>query len=287
MKTIYVHLDPTKFDFSPDLKDNSYTFSDIPGYAEVSFKQSLKYLNDEVIILTNDKIKKYNNDINEFYLLCKTYLPSHYNDPFWLLTLLRIYVLYLYVKDNNINKFLHMEYDNLIYDKLQCLDKLKDGIYFTYVGPLDGGSAGIVFCNNLNNFDSFIQSIKKLIKNGENKLRNITGNNIISEMNMIHLIYRGTKGIMDYLPTLPEDKYFDELGIVFDGASYGQFISGTNNGHDKGWAGNHHRIGSLINQNKLNVEFNFKTKKPNVTYNGKKSLIGNLHIHKKNLNEFV
>ena len=36
--------------------------------------------------------------------------------------------------------------------------------------------------------------------------------------------------------------------MVFDGASYGQFISGTNNGHDKGWAGNHHRIGSLINQ---------------------------------------
>ena len=104
---------------------------------------------------------------------------------------------------------------------------------------------------------------------------------------MIHLISRGTKEIMHYLPTLPGDKYFNELGMVFDGASYGQFISGTNNGHSKGWAGNHHRIGSLINQKIINVEFNFENKKPYVVYNGDKTLIANLHIHKKNLNEFV
>lgn len=287
MKTIYVHLDPTKFDFSSELKDNNYTFSDVPEYAKVSFQQSSKYLNDDVIVITNEKLQKYNNDINDFFSLCKTYMPSHYNDPFWLLTLLRLYVLYLYVKDNNINVFLHMEYDNLIYDELKCLNKLKNGVYFTYVGPVDGGSAGIVFCNNINNFSSFIESIKKLIKNGENKLQKITGNYIVSEMNMIHLISRGTKEIMHYLPTLPGDKYFNELGMVFDGASYGQFISGTNNGHSKGWAGNHHRIGSLINQKIINVEFNFENKKPYVVYNGDKTLIANLHIHKKNLNEFV
>lgn len=277
MKLIYIHLNPLAFDFSNELNISKYVFSDIPEYAQVSIEQS-KSLNYEVIVVTN--IKKYKAEINNFFNLCKTGFPSFYKDPFWLLTLLRLYVLYLYVEENNIEEFIHMEYDNLVYYPAEYLQNLESGIYFNRVGP-QCSSAGFIYNKGFSYIKRFINRIKQILSKGEDVLRSHTLHEHLSEMIMIDVIHRYTKDI-NYFPLLP----FEELinGFVFDGASYGQFLGGTNNGEGgKGWYGLHHYIGREIHNNNIKITFN---KKPYVIYNDNKIPIFNLHIHSKRLQEF-
>lgn len=286
MKLIYVHLNLNDFDFSDELKSSNFVYS-TPEYLQTSIDQSKKMLNiNDIVVLTNTDIKKYNDSINEFYELCKQNMPDLYNDPFWLLTLLRLIVLNLYVTDNKIEKFIHMECDNLIYDDMQCLAKLPNGIYFTRVGSIYS-SAGFVYCNSLRKINDFDKNIRKLIKKGQNTISKITGDSYISEMIMINLMSRGTKDVVSYLPIQPEDDFYDDLQLLFDGASYGQYIGGTNNGQPPGWAGNHHYIGALINSGQIKVMFDYDNKIPVVEKNNKQYKIGNLHIHSKQLSNYV
>lgn len=287
LKAIYAHLSPDKFSFSNELELSKYTFSDLPEYAKLSLAQTRKFLGNEPILLTNDNISKSSHEkIDEFYTLCKNNFPSFYKDTFWLLTLIRLYVVYLYCEENNINEFIHLEYDNLIYSDLTVLKSLPPSVYFTRVGPYCS-SAGFVYCNSLVNFAKFIEKIKQLIQKGEQTVRQFTRYDHLSEMIMIDLIFTHSKDVIDYLPILPEDvgsDNFNKLNVVFDGASYGQYLGGTNNGDNKGWTGRHHYTGAAIEDKKIKVIFD---KVPYCIANNKQIPILNLHIHSKNLGDFL
>jgi len=287
MKTIYTHLSPNKFSFSKELNHSNYTYSDIPEFAQISFQQSKKFLKDDPILLTNDTVDEhFKKEIEDFFQLCKNGFSSFYKDPFWLTTLLRLYVVYLYCEKNNINEFIHLEYDNLIYSDLKELKLLPPSIYFTRVGPYCS-SAGFVYCNSLFNFKQFIDKLKSLFIKGEQFVRKFTQYDHLSEMILIDLIYTHTKNNIDYLPILPfgsGSDNFDKIQVLFDGASYGQYLGGTNNGNNKGWYGQHHYIGQQIYNKNINVIFE---NKPYALYHNKKIPILNLHIHSKNLQQFV
>lgn len=280
MNILYSHLNINDFSFSKELKESRYTFTELPEYALDSIKQSNKFGKTHVVTI-ND-LKEEENKINEFYNLCKNNFPSYYKDSFWLLTLLRLYTLHLYVEKNNIEEFLHIEYDNLIYKDPKLLRKLPDGIYFTKVGP-ELASAGIVYCSKKQYLSKFIQRITSLIKKGERIVKQFTQQGFLSEMVLIDLIKTYTNDI-DYLPTLPGDKYFEQLQCVFDGASYGQYLGGTNNGHPPGWYGLHHNVGIALHNKKIEIIFD---KSPFVLYNNVNVNIFNLHLHCKQLKEFM
>jgi hypothetical protein len=288
---IYTHIDPTKLNFSNELSQSNFTFSDLPDYAYVSITQTKKLTEQEPIVLTNNYINQYFiNEVQEFYNICKLGMPSFYKDTFWLITLLRLYIVFLYCKKNNINKFVHLEYDNLIYTNFDNLKILEPRLYFTSVGPFCG-SAGFVFCNSLQRFEWFIQKLIQLLKKGEQHIQKFTQYDNLSEMILIDLIYNHTQDIIDYLPTLPfgeiTSKHYCDTNMVFDCASYGQYLGGTNNGADPGWTGRHHHIGCAIEDKKITVNFCQKTKMPTITYLNNTIPIGNLHIHSKNLKKFV
>jgi hypothetical protein len=287
MISIYTHLSPNKFSFFSELEHSNYTFSDIPEYAIESFKQTEKHLKTPPIILTNTDIdKNFKKEIDEFYQLCKNGFPSFYKDPFWLTTLLRLYVVFLYCEKHNINEFIHLEYDNLIYSDLKELTHLPQSLYFTRVGPFCS-SAGFVFCNSLEHFRKFIDKVKSLFIKGEETVKKFTQYGHLSEMILIDLIYTHTKEVIDYLPILPfspGNDNFDKLNVLFDGASYEQYLGGTNNGHNKGWHGLHHYVGQEISRNSIQIIFEDK---PYIFFNSKKIPILNLHIHSKKLKNFV
>jgi hypothetical protein len=289
MNSIFAHITPSKLPFASELKFDRYTFNNIPSYAKISFDQCEKFLNTKSIIIDDEYVHDVMiDDLVDFYNLCKKQFPSHYADSFWFITLIRLFVVYDYCVKNNINKFIHLEYDNLIYSDLKVLDNLKDSIYFTRVGK-DFASAGFVYCNNLNNFKLFLECIKKIINKGENFVKTyILPYPMISEMMMISLIKDHTKNIIDYLPILPNgmgSDNFDKLGVLFDGASYGQYIGGTNNGDGVGWAGNHHYVGKMIIDGELKIKF--ENHKPHAIIDGKIFDILNLHIHSKELINYV
>jgi hypothetical protein len=288
MKSIYVHLSPDKFSFSKELNHSNYTYFDLPDYAKYSFEQTEKYLNEKPILLTNQNaVEEFTNEINGFYELCKNGFPSFYRDPFWLTTLLRLYIVYLYVTKNKIEEFIHLEYDNLIYSDLKILQTLPKSIYFTRVGPYCS-SAGFVYCNSFEHLAKFINKLEQLLKKGEKTVRTFTQYDHLSEMILLDLIQTHTKNIMDYLPVLPTgigNDNFDKLQVLFDGASYGQYLGGTNNGHDKGWYGQHHYVGQQISQK--NIKAIFESGQPFIIYDNKRIPLQNLHIHSKNLKNFI
>jgi hypothetical protein len=290
MKSIYVHLRPDQFEFSNQLKHSGYVYTDLPAYANISIKQTEQFLNTPAILIDNDIVNdEFKTEINEFFKLCKSGFPSFYSDPFWLLTLLRLYVVFLYCKKHNIDNFVHLEYDNLIYTDLKCIEKLQPSIYFTKLGPYSG-AAGFVYCNSLSHFENFIQCIEQLLKKGENFVRRFTQYDFLSEMIMIDLISTHKQGVIDYLPILPNgvgSDNFDMLGSLFDCASYGQFLGGTNNGNEKGWYGLHQYIGQRIHNKSINIVFDKKQTPYVVLPNNDRLVINNLHIHSKKLENFI
>ena len=269
MKSIYVHLRPDQFSFSKEFTHSSYVYTDLPSYANLSMQQTQKFLNEESILLDNNIV---NNDffkeMEVFFNLCKEKFPSFYKDPFWFLTLARLYVVFLFCKRENISNFIHLEYDNLIYSDLNQLKTLKPSVYFTQVGPYCS-SAGFVYCNSLECFEKFINKLQQLINKGENIVRGFTQYDQLSEMIMLDLIFTHTKEIVDYLPILPLgncSNNFNDLQILFDGASYGHYLGGTNNGNESGWYGLHHYIGREIANKSIDVVF--ENNKPFVLFGG-------------------
>lgn len=282
IKTIYVHLSPTKLPFANELSLSKFTFDEIPDYTFSSIEQTKKKTNSECILLSDDSIKEFETDLLDFFELCKRGFPSFYKDTFWLLTLLRLYVVCLHTNKYDINSFVHLENDNLIYGDYSCLKNLSKGCYFSKVGP-SCGSAGFMFSNDREKFITTIEGLKHLLKKGENQVKQYTNYDFLSEMILIDILVRGNKA--EYLPLIPTDKYFDLTNCVFDGASYGQYIGGTNNGHNSGWYGLNHYIGQLLNHKK--IEILFENKQPSIIFENNKTNIFNLHIHSKKLNNYV
>lgn len=285
MKVILIHLSPHKLPIN-DRMLYDYTYDELPTYANICIDQCKKYLCDPIIVDDQYVTKYMQHDIQKLYTICKEKYPSQSTNAFWFTTLIRLFVLYHFCKRNNINEFIHMEYDNLIYSDMMMLKKLQPSVYFTRVGP-HISSAGFVYCNSLIHLDHFISKLIKLLHTDEQL---IYANNIvpyfmpISEMVMIDLIYRGTQNIVDYLPTSPfqiGDDHFNDLEILFDGASYGQYIGGTNNGHPKGFCDSNHYVGKNIIDN--NIKIIFENQKPYALYDNKLIPIANLHIHSKQL----
>lgn len=288
MISIFAHISPSKLPFANELRLDNYTFSGIPDYAKLSFDQCEKFLNAKPVIIDDEYVHDVMLDeITDLYNICKYNFPFHYSDAFWFITLARLFVVYNYCYKNNINKFIHLEYDNLIYSDLKVLDNLNESLYFTQVGQ-NFGSAGFVYCNSLKNFKEFLDHIKKILNKGEYFIRNFAPYPIISEMMMINLIKEHTKNIIDYLPALPHgvgSDNFDKLNVLFDGASYGQYIGGTNNGHDTGWAEEHHYVGKMILDGRLQIRF--ENQKPYGIIDRNVYDIMNLHIHSKKLINYV
>jgi hypothetical protein len=290
MKYIYTHLYPQKFDFSNEFSSIEWTFTELPAYVQDSIAQIKKYAGVDPVLVSNDWINaNAREEFLDFFNICKTNMPSLYRDAFWFLTLSRLYALFLYCKKENITKFIHLEYDNLIYSNFENFNLLKPGIYFTKVGP-KFGSAGFVYCNSLEHFEEFINRLKHLLLKGQSVLNQVTQEGFISEMVLINVIAEHTTDVIDFLPILPfgpGSNNFDILKTVYDCASYGQYIGGTNNGHAPGWAGAHHYIGEQLLQKNIDVIFDNNVKKPYLKYNNELIPIHNLHVHSKKLNLFI
>jgi hypothetical protein len=275
---IYVHLDYTSYSFSKDFFSHNHVYSKFPKYGETSINQSKKYYSN-IVLLTSDD---YKDEIEKLYSICKQCYPSFCSDPFWFFTLARLFSVGFYIKHNNIDKFIHLEYDNLIYSDAQVFSNLPSNIYFTKVGPKIG-SAGFIFGNNLLKSCHFFEKLFELIIQGEKFLSNKLSSTHLYEMEMIDYLFN--KNYCKYLPLFIEDEYFKECGVVFDGASYGQYLGGTNSGDPSGWFGLHHFVGDRLSKRQINIRFN---KKPYLVYENNEYLIYNLHIHnKKVINNFI
>ena len=266
---------------------------EVPEYTNVCLRQARKTNPDEDIrfICKDDQqiFKELNIQwvpqdsvsselLDEFNRVCwfkrhgtpNTSYPSP--ELFWHRTAERIYYLQAYINQHDLENVFHFENDVLIYYGLDLVPT-RDAMM---VLPMSINKATFAFAHipNKSHINSLCGYFNWLLyKHGEKFLANQL-NDHVSEMSLLHIALQN--GLVSALPILPSDN--DKM--VFDPASYGQFLSGTNNGHGAGFTDPEHFIGREIQRNNLNIIFYGK---PFVN----DTKIFNLHIHSKNLKEFA
>jgi hypothetical protein len=141
----------------------------------------------------------------------------------------------------------------------------------------------LAFFHNVNGINELCGKFLEYLWMGEAKFLELSGADMLNEMTMLKRaqwdLYLGT---FDILRKTTTDPY------IFDPGSYGQYLGGTNNhDHGPGYAGDHHYIGFKINTGDVVPYWDSGLKKPMVIIDGKTYPLFNLHIHSKNLKDFV
>lgn len=279
-----------------------YTFisdeNNIPEYTKYSLKQARRLnpctqidficktnqpmFNDYNVNWVSQDLLSNGNTLKKFNDVCdfgrhgqpNTTYPS--TPDFWHRTAERIFYLYEHINTNNFTDVFHLENDVVMYhsiesalydtssDKMSVIMMSQTHTTFAFCHIPTPHKIEIV-CN------AFIEMLELL---GEDTMKKYGGYDHISEMSLLNLALRNN--IVRSFPILPgKEKY------VYDPGSYGQFFGGTNNGHAPGFIDPTHYIGSAIIGNHIRPEL--KNGVPIV--DGHK--IFNLHIHSKNLEDFV
>lgn len=296
MNLIYIHIGSLNIaSYSPS--NTAYTYTSTPEYLWNSVKQTRKYYNGKIYIILPEgdidksriKAEVYNCELisfesflagenttelstghalgasyaKQFLKVCLT--AGHTNDHFLCVTFLRLFVLCEFIRNYQLKEVWHLENDNLIFANFP---KLSGKVYCANVSN-DEASAGILYISDPYYAQIFANDLLEYYKLNPRK----------SEMNILKLLPTNT----EYVKYFPHDKP-DENGFVYDGASLGQYVAGSNQGHGPGHTSPHHYFTKLLETGAKLTTHN------NMPYliNGNKevdvlnaSRVFNLHIHNK------
>lgn len=280
----------------------------LPNYFYSCINQIRKYYNDNIYVIFNNNLKdeninKYNlihipleDFINiprlqefEFFSFIKDY------GEFWNFAFKRLFILEEVIKQYNLSNILHMENDILIYhnpSEIKFNIIYKDKIAVNLIGEK---YATYAYCF-IPHYDSLYQVNNeniKILKEGKGILLNRYKEGMVNEMLILHELFQ--KEIVDILPMLPEgisSKNLEYFNLLFDGASFGQYIGGTHNCDNIGFFTSQHYAGELFKNKKYNIIWNTNLKGFKEPYliriqDNKYFKLANLHIHSKKLEQWI
>lgn len=204
-----------------------------------------------------------------------TYPSTH---DFWHRTAERIFYVEEHASNNKLSNFFHLENDVVMYHPVSesTLDaEFKDKVS---VIRMSQTHTTFAFCyvpeyKQLRKLCNFF--IEVLFHLGEDALIKYGGYDHVSEMSLLNMALRNK--VVGTFPILPSDA----KRFVYDPGSYGQYLGGTNNGHGPGFIDPTHYIGSYMQD--TNIAPKIENGIPTI---GDKKIF-NLHIHSKNLKDFI
>ena len=213
---------------------------------------------------------------------------------FWCVAFTRLMYIENFMKAQGIAKVCEFANDVLTYFDIDkwtpVFDRLYSGLAVTPCGPqhvLDGfmyiGEWQVLA--HMTQF--FIDQLENL---GINGIIRKYKYDMVNEMTMMHL-YSQLVGI-DWLPIMPWGEHsvnFDEFDAVFDPATWGQYVSGTQTA-GPGIKPQNHYIGVMLGQhNDYDVMWQVESglRVPYFSHDGKLTKINNLHIHSKNMQPYM
>ncbi|MFA5397479.1 MAG: hypothetical protein WC346_15830 [Methanogenium sp.] len=197
----------------------------------------------------------------------------------------RLYALNAYLSKIKINDVFHSENDVLCYTPiLDIYNIVKNNfakLSLTKMGNQDHTFSFVYIPTPKTLYDFCVYNLEKM-KLGDQHLRRIYHMDMVHEMS-IAKIYEEETNQLDFFPILKTDNTFSFFNSLFDPASYGQYLGGTNNhGLGPGYAGAHHIIGREILNNRHI---------PYISTNGTPYVenikLNTLHIHSKQLQNFL
>jgi len=189
----------------------------------------------------------------------------------------RLFLLNAFVCKYKLKDFWHIENDNLIYGSFEWLYeyylKSRENITMCYMNEKHC-VCNVVHCPNYMVLNEMMYWYLYQLKLGNAALISRYTIDMVHEMTIL----RHYKNV-NYFPSLPDENTLGDY--LFDPASYGQYLAGTNNGHDPGFLDTvNHDIGRTFGVKWKGASF----KKPypyihcmNKTY----TKLFNLHMHNK------
>ena len=211
---------------------------------------------------------------------------------FWSVTFSRLFYVEALIRKHSLENCIHLENDVLIYVDPKQFEKVFREIYRNKVAINPVGPKYATFAygyiDNYYAIHNLNQLLLAQVKKGYDALMKEIGEDMVNEMMLLKLVADSNENIVEYLPSLPEgsfSKYYDQIGFLFDPASYGQYIGGTGS-NNPGWVGDHHWIGKAIIGKKIALTYG--NRHPiDIECNWGKFPLANLHIHSKELHKYV
>jgi hypothetical protein len=210
------------------------------------------------------------------------------NNPLWYASFLRVFALMTISSNFKLKQFVHFDNDVLIYEPFNKIDE-KKAISNNKINITQHDIKNLVF--GYSYFDSY-ENLKYLNDFFEKVLNNHTefANNFnrgknLNEMKILNLALENNPNSFSILPSLP---YQGE--IIFDPASYGQFLNGTdlkrgNYVFKRRYISTNQIVGRELKSKRISVKF--ENSRPIVNFENKPFRLMNLHVHSKNLNKYV
>lgn len=299
---VYAFID-SNFNNNTSVK-KTYSYNTLPEYYLKTLERNSNYFNKSYFLLQDNVIKQIKSKVpsnielisiedqilntEEYGVvngLLRTIWPKYSTEVFLYHAFLRLIFVGIFISRFNLKNIIHLEADNLVYEpgsKVFDSNVISSGKFaYGLVSPLVAAPGIMAFNDNVSG-RNFLTRIVKMLMAGEEEILSAIGFDLdyITDMNFLDVISRGSK-FFKLLPSLPFtdlSTHYKEFNLLFDPASYGQFLGGTNNGHEKGYHENIHYIGRMIGTNKIEVIFD---RVPYVIYEKEKYPLYNLHIHNK------
>ena len=206
----------------------------------------------------------------------KSRLDKKFRHGFWHNASKRLFLLYAYMRERDIENVIHIENDVLLYTKMEY--DLDDKIYVT-MDAKNRCIPGIMYIPRH-------KLLKPLIDNYDFKRNDM--------VNMSNFFYNHT----DFVEPFPiidnsvehctYNKNYETFRSIFDGAAMGQYLGGVDPMNEKGDTTGFVNETCHVKYNKYEFSWikNGEHFLPYIIIGDNKILINNLHIHSKNLKKF-
>jgi hypothetical protein len=291
---VLVHLGETFFDYINDCIRQIRKFNRCEIYLIINKSHFGEIEEKNIKLICPDDIVKCENHLN---FQKNNRLDKEFRGGFWTYSTERLFYLEDLMRQYSLENIIHVENDTLIYfDYDEYFSHFYQNYDLATVFDNDERSVPcVIYIKKLEDLKKFnLHSLNYSDKNDMilfSHYRNYVNQNINlpivpSEYNF-HL-----ESVMGH-QTKNKKQYsnnFDKFNSIFDGAALGQFLGGVDPRNISGNTKGHINIACLFNPSNLNIFFEsdiLNRNIPFIKFNNKKYKINNLHVHSKNLKEFL
>lgn len=245
--------------------------------------------NDDIVVITEKKFFKLlinlnvtlidTSELNDYNFNNKSHLDRQFRNGFWHLCSLRFFYLYSYIKKNNLTDCIHLENDVITYINFDTLLPLikHNKVYATFdcdtrVIP------GILYIPNADAFQPIIDNYNNNINDMENLAK--FDERVIEPFPIFPIINNELTKF---------NKNYNDFKCIFDAAAMGQYLGGVDKRNQDGDTRGFINETCVIKYNNYNFFWLYENNlfSPYIIVDGILIKIINLHIHSKQLNNFM
>lgn len=262
------------------------------NYTNDNITNLLKYGNNVILIIDEhlidfvkdkEKIKIVKtNELDLIYFENNSKLNSSYRQGFWKNCSKRLFCVYELMKKFNITKSFHIENDVMLFGNINEIKIPEEKVYLT----MDSKTRcipGIMYIPKYNFIDNLINNYR------------FRGN----DMKNLGFFFNRNKKICETFPIInqnsnyPEinifNKNYDKFNIIFDAAAIGQYLGGVDPRNISGNTIGFINETCVIKYNKFNFVWEILNgnKVLYLVADNKKIRVFNIHVHCKNLKQFI